>query len=116
MKKVLLVLIMTISSYGFSQEKDDLKWYLSTEANTSFYTVVSDITFSLSDKMYLSNWSTYATEGQLESEGSYGLSLSMLNYKPKEFFIVSIGHRAFENYTFKEKTSYIVLRFTYKVL
>lgn len=117
MKKVLLLLLfITISSYSFSQEKDDLKWYLSTEANTSFYTFVSDITFSLSDKLYLSNWSTYVTEGELESEGGYGLSLSMLNYKPKKFIIVSAGHRAFENYTFKEKTSYFVLRFTYKIL
>ncbi len=113
MKKVLLVLIMTISSYCFSQEKDNLKWYLSTEANASFYTLVSDVTFSLSNKLYLSSWSTYATEGRLESEGSYGLTLSMLNYKPKEFFIVSVGHRAIENYNFKEKTSYVGLRFTF---
>lgn len=116
MKKVLLVLIMTVSSYSFSQEKDNLKWYLSTEANSSFYTLVSDITLSLSDKVYLSSWSTYASEGELQNEGSYGLSLSMLNYKPKNFFTISVGHRAFQNYTFKETTSYFVLRLTYKVL
>ncbi len=116
MKKLLLIILMGISSYGFSQEKDNINWYLSTEANTSFYSLISDVTYTLSENVYLSNWSMYTTEGKLESEGSYGVSLTMLNYKPKDFFMMSIGHRAFESYTFGESNSYIVLKLTYKIL
>lgn len=107
---------MGVSIYGFSQEKDNIGWYLSTEANTSFYSLISDFKYELSENIYLSNWSMYTTEGVLESEGSYGLSLTMLNYKPKDFFIMSIGHRAFESYTFSESNSYIILKLTYKIL
>ena len=78
--------------------------------------MISDVKYKLSKKIYLSNWSIYSTEGILDSEGSYGLSLTMLNYKPKDFFVMSIGHRAFESYTFNEANSYVILKLTYKIL
>jgi len=116
MKKTLIILIITISSQVFSQEKNKMNWYLSTEATNSFYAVTSNFNYILSNKVYLSNWSTLVSKGQLESEGSYGLSLSLFNYKPNKTFIISVGHIALENYTFKRSKSYGIIRLTCKIL
>jgi dihydrofolate reductase len=116
MKKILIILIIAISGCGFSQEKNKVNWSLSVETTNSFQAFTSNFNYILSEKIYLSNWSTWVSKGQLESEGSYGLSLYLFNYKPNETFTISAGHIAVENYTFKGKKSYGIIRLTCKIL
>lgn len=116
MKKILVILTIVISSYGFSQERKKINWSLAAETTNSFQAYTSNFNYILSKDIYISNWSSLVSEGQLESEGSYGISLSLINYKPNKTFTISAGHIGVRNYTFKSKKSYGIIRLTCKIL
>lgn len=116
MKKILVILTIVISSYGFSQERKKVNWSLAAETTNSFQAYTSNFNYILSKKVYLSNWSSLVSKGQLESEGSYSISLSLLNYKANKTFTISAGHIGVRNYTFKSRKSYGIIRLTCKIL
>lgn len=112
---IIIITISSINSLKAQEYKDKFSWEISSDLNTSFQSFSSDIKFDISDKLYLSNWSSYSSKGKQEFELPYMISSSAINYKATKKLLLSAGYRNFNNIENSEKTNYLNLKVTLKL-
>ncbi len=119
MKKTLLtvitILIIGITSMQSQEKKINFNWDISTSLNKSFQTITSDMTLDITEKIYLSNWSSYSTKGTQVGELPYSVSLSFINYKTADNFILSFGVRHFKMEDMDFESEYFTIKATLKL-
>ncbi len=111
MKKIVLVLVLTTSSLVFSQKNFSLN--VGGELlNFKQRSYIVDSNYKLSEKTYLSSWSSYATGRDFEIGGNYFVSQNLINFKYKKstlssgYQFLNLGLQNIKRHSFVVRVNY----------
>ena len=114
MKKMVLVLVLTTSPLVFSQKNFSLT--IGGELlNFEQRSYIVDSNYKLSEKTYLSSWSSYATGRGFEIGGNYFVSQNLINLKSKNatfssgYQFLNLGLQNIKKHSFVVRVNYKLL-------
>lgn len=116
MKKTSLTLALLMALFTVSAQQNRFKQSIEIETSNLILRGTLDTKYLISEKIYLSNWTTYSLgDKENSSLAPYMVCQTLLNKKVNNSLTLSVGHEYLENIRFNQFFHFAKFKVRYEI-